>query len=79
MSDASREARKAVTKAIANTGAAGVGQMVDTGHSSQEARRRNREERERREAAEAAAIRARQNAGAGVSPQSLSSHSPSRS
>ena len=48
-------ARKAVNDAIVNTGAKGVGQIVDTANSSVEKRRQNKEEREKREAEERAA------------------------
>ncbi|OJI82035.1 hypothetical protein ASPTUDRAFT_45395 [Aspergillus tubingensis CBS 134.48] len=54
MSDINPNARREVTAAIASTGSAAVGQMIDTANSSLEKRRKNREERARREAAEKA-------------------------
>ena len=46
MSNNDAESRRAVTAAIASTGSAGVGQMVDAGISSQKKRVQNREMKE---------------------------------
>ncbi|KAJ5255831.1 hypothetical protein N7505_010982 [Penicillium chrysogenum] len=43
MSNNEVEARRAVTAAIASSGSAAVGQVVDTGRSSQQKRQQNRE------------------------------------
>ncbi|EGE86613.2 hypothetical protein RJ035_007538 [Blastomyces gilchristii] len=50
MSGIDPNARREVNKAIIDSGAAIVGQMVAAANSSVEKRRRNKEERERREA-----------------------------
>jgi hypothetical protein len=55
MSSTGADARREVNSAIVNTGSKGVGQIVDTGNSSIEKRRKNKEEREKREAEEKAA------------------------
>lgn len=55
MSGIDPNARKEVTDALVNAGSSGVGQLVDSGNSSIEKRRRLKEEREKREAEEKAA------------------------
>ncbi|KAK1142536.1 hypothetical protein N8T08_007510 [Aspergillus melleus] len=67
MSDIDPNARREVTAAIASSGSAAVGQMIDTANSSVEKRRRNKEAREKREAEEKAAREKADAAKSGVS------------
>lgn len=71
MSGIDPNARKEVNDALIDSGAATVGQMVDTANSSIEKRRRNKEEREKREAEEKKASKEKADAAVRAQPWSF--------